>query len=365
MPEKKRKVILSVTNDLTIDNRLHKVCTTLHNAGFDVLLVGRNRKSSVKLEKRAYRTHRIAMIFDRGKFFYMEYNFKLFWYLLFKKVDILTANDHDVLLPNFMVSKFRFKKLVFDCHEYFTELPELVNRPFTRGMWVMLEKSIFPFLKTFSTVNDTIARIYSEQYGKEVVSIPNVPRIRNDVDRSKLSEERIIIYQGNVHPARGIDLIVESLQYVDDVVFWIVGGGDILDDVKKQVTKLKVENKVKFFGAIPLEKLPEITIQASIGISMEEAFGLNSTYSLPNKFLDYIQAGLPVIVADIPELKRITEQFEVGVVLKERTAEALAKVISDLLNDKERQQLYRNNTLEASNYLCWENYEELLLKFYL
>jgi len=359
-----KRVVLSVTNDLTIDNRLHKVCTTLHNNGYEVKLVGRNRPSSVSLKPRAYKTHRISMMFDRGKLFYIEYNFKLFWYLLFQKCDILTANDHDVLFPNFLVSKLRFKKLVFDCHEYFTELPELVERPATRAVWVALEKSVFPFLKEFSTVNKTIANIYSKTYKKVVKVIPNVPRRRNDVDRSIPSADRILIYQGNVHPARGVELMVEALQYLDDVKFWIVGGGDIIGDIKDLAQKFKVEDKVVFHGFVPLQDLPNITTKATIGLSLEEAFGLNSTYSLPNKFLDYIQAGLPVVVSDIPELKRITEQHEIGVVLYERTPKKLANVINSILDDPNKYQQYRNNTQHAADDLCWENYEEELLGMY-
>ena len=359
-----KRVILSVTNDLTIDNRLHKVCTTLHNAGYDVLLVGRKRPNSLPLKTRSYQTHRISMIFDRGKLFYIEYNFKLFWYLMFKKVDTLTANDHDVLFPNFMVSKLRFKKLVFDCHEYFTELPELVARPFTRSIWVMLERVIFPFLKTFSTVNQTIADIYSKTYNKNVVVIPNVPIKRGDINREEISKDRILLYQGNVHPARGMELIVESLQHLGNVILWVIGGGDILNDIKSLAKKLKVEKKIKFFGQVPLEEVGDLTSQATIGLSMEEAFGLNSTYSLPNKFLDYIQAGLPVIMSDIPELKKITEQYDIGIVLKDRSARQLASEVDKLLNDSILYSKYRMNTELASKELCWENYEDKLLNMY-
>ena len=359
-----KKVILSVTNDLTIDNRLHKVCSTLHNAGFDVLLVGRQRPTSLILQQRDYKTHRISMLFDKGKLFYLEYNFKLFWFLLFQKCDILTANDHDVLLPNFLVSKFRSKKLVFDCHEYFTELPELVERPFTRSIWVLLEKSIFPFLKEFSTVNQTIATIYSEKYCKKVVVIPNVPRRNKQIANLSTFDSRILLYQGNVHPARGIELMIEALVFLEDVTLWIVGNGDIFEKIKALAGELNVLHKIKFFGQIPLEELSVLTTQASIGLSLEESFGLNSTYSLPNKFLDYLQAGLPVIVSDLPELTAITEKNEVGIVLKERNAKQLAKEISFLLNDNEKYSTFKANTINIANQLCWENYEKLLLEMY-
>jgi hypothetical protein len=142
-----KKIIVSVTNDLSCDQRVDKVCNSLGDMGFDVLLVGRKQKQSPSLSDRKYKIYRFSLLFNKGMLFYAEFNIRLFFLLLFSKVDILLSNDTDTLLANFLASKIRRKKLVFDAHELFPELPELAYRPKTKRIWEKIEDWIFPHLK--------------------------------------------------------------------------------------------------------------------------------------------------------------------------------------------------------------------------
>ena len=117
-----KRIIVSVTNDLSADQRVHKVCTSLHEMGFDVLLVGRKLRTSFPLS-RVYSTKRMKFIFNNGVFFYAIYNLRLFFFLLFSKCDLLLSNDLDTLLANHLASKIKKISLVYDSHELFPESP--------------------------------------------------------------------------------------------------------------------------------------------------------------------------------------------------------------------------------------------------
>lgn len=356
-------VILSVSNDLVTDQRVHRVAVSLQESGYQVLVVGRKKKNSLSLNKRTYKTHRLNLIFQKGKLFYAELNIKLFFFLLVNKAEVYTANDLDTLLPNFLVSHLKRKKLVYDSHEYFTEVPELLHKPLTKKFWLSLEKFIFPRLSRISTVNQTIAGIYKQKYNKEIEVIRNVP-FKRKISAHHTPQQNIIIYQGNINLGRGVDLMLESLLYLDNVSLYLAGNGDLYHEMVLLSQKLGVTDKVRFFGQVPMEQLPEITGKAKIGLSLEDPMGLNYQYCLPNKLLDYVQANIPVIVSDLPEVKQLVNAYKLGLILQKRDPRVLAEKIKLLLENTELYQEYKNNAIKASEELCWENEKHKLKKLY-
>ena len=102
---KKLQIIASVTTDLVTDQRVHKISSSLVKQGFEVLVVGRQMKKSMAMSPREYRTKRFRLWFEKGPLFYASYNFRLFWFLLFSKTDILIANDLDTLLAYIVTGK--------------------------------------------------------------------------------------------------------------------------------------------------------------------------------------------------------------------------------------------------------------------
>ena len=169
------RVVVSVINDLSSDQRVDRTCTTLLEMGYEVLLVGRKLRGSVSLTPRAYKTTRMNLLFEKGALFYAEYNLRLFLLLLFTKYDILHANDLDTLLANRLAQRFKGVKLVYDSHEYFTEVPELAEGSFAKRMWLKIERAILPKLKNVLTVNQSIADIYKRLYGIDLKVVRNLP----------------------------------------------------------------------------------------------------------------------------------------------------------------------------------------------
>ncbi|MBI4947224.1 MAG: glycosyltransferase [Bacteroidetes bacterium] len=370
----KKKIILSVTNDLTSEQRVHKVCMYLIGAGFEVELVGRRKKKSLRLEERPYKTKRLFLFFGKGPLFYAEYNLRLFFYLLFHRADILVANDLDTLLANYLASKFKNSKLVHDSHEYFTGVPELEGRSFAKKTWKRIESRIFPKLKYMYTVNDSIAKLYKDEYGVDIKVVRNFPVLlkgdgvlsfpKTKMELGLPEEKKIILYQGSVNVDRGLAEAIEAMQYVNDAVLLIVGDGDILEEVKEKAEKLNLGGKTIFKKRVPFEDLWNYTSHADIGISLDKDTNINYRFSLPNKIFDFVHAGVPVLATNLVEIKKIFKKYEIGTMIENHDPKNIAESINIMLNDSEKMKRWKENCKNASRELCWQNEEKVLKEIY-
>jgi glycosyltransferase involved in cell wall biosynthesis len=359
-----KKIICTVTNDLTYDQRMIRICSSLAGAGYEVLLVGRRKKSSIPLQERTFQQKRLNCWLEKGKFFYIEYNIRLFFFLLFTSFDILNAVDLDTLLPGFLMTRLKRKKLVYDAHEYFTEVPEVVRRPRIQQLWEGLARFILPKLKDAYTVGPELARLMGEKYGLNFQVIRNVPyRSQRAVDIEK-SAPPILLYQGVLNEGRGLEHVIEAMQQLDGPELWLAGEGDLSELLRTQVDQMQLTEKVKFLGYLPPEELARLTPKAFLGLNLLENKGLSYYYSLANKCFDYIQAGVPSLQMDFPEYRALNEEYGTFVLLKNLSPDTLVESIRQLINDPDRYRHLKNNCLKAREALNWDKEEEKLLGVY-
>jgi glycosyltransferase involved in cell wall biosynthesis len=362
-----KKVSLSVINDLVTDNRVHKVAVSLQKMGFEPVLIGRLLPESHDVN-RDYRTHRMKLLFRKGAMFYFEYNLRLFFYLLKSEVEVFVSNDLDTLPANFLASRIRRKPLIYDSHEYFTEVPELIGRPVVKAIWTWLEKILVPRVDVAYTVCDSIAEVYRDLYKVDFKVVRNLPvcsQLENPEHQEKSEDQlKIILYQGALNLGRGVGTAIRAMQYLEEVELWLAGDGDLTSQLKELVVEMKLEPKVKFLGRLPLHQLREVTRQADLGISLEEDLGLNYRFALPNKLFDYIQAGVPVLVSNLPEMRRIVERYQVGVIAETYQWKAVSELMKTALFDQEKRQVWNQNLPKAAKELCWENEEKVLKQLY-
>jgi len=377
--------IVSVTNDLTTDQRVDRTCQALVKAGYEVLLIGRRQRDSVTLKPRPYRMHRMRLLFDKGPLFYAEYNLTLFFYLLLHKFDLLVSNDLDTLPANYLadflihpVDHFRCRssltsrkhhcRHLHDCHEYYRGVPELVGRKLVTRIWQWIEDRIFPSLEHVIAVNQSIAGLYTEEYGNHIGVVRNVPlrkSLAGALSKSTFhirDDQKIILYQGAVNIDRGLEEAILAMKHIEsDALLVIAGIGDIFESLKKFTEENGVSEKVKFPGQVPFQELHPLTLLADVGLSIEKDVSLNYHYCLPNKFLDYIQANVPVLVSPFPEMKSIVDEYQIGEFIENHEPESLARKFDSMLQNPEKLDFYKHNLLKAAGELCWENEEKNLL----
>lgn len=366
-----KRVIVSVINDLVTDQRVNKSCLTLQKAGYEVLLVGRKQRKSPPMDERPYASHRMKLLFEKGPCFYAEYNIRLFFFLLFHRANLLLSNDLDTILPNFFVSRLKGIKMIYDSHEYFTETPELVNRPRVQRVWKRIEEFVVPKLDEMITVCDSIADLFRDKYGVKCHVIRNIPpqkALPLKGDKAELdlpTDKHLLVLQGSgINIQRGAEELVQAMQYLDDCHLMIIGGGDVLPILKQMVVDLNIIDRVCFLPRMPYAKMMAYTQNAEFGFCLDKDTNLNYRFSLPNKLFDFIQAGVPIVASHLTEIEKIIRRYDVGVFIENHDPKTIAATIQDALSDAERYGKWKQNLTVAAQDLRWENEEKVLLAIY-
>lgn len=366
----KRKIITSVINNYQADQRVQKVCGSLQKFGFEVEVVATDLRGKPELNF-PYKVHILNMKRQSGMKMYVEFNIKLFRKLLkiTKKEDILLANDLDALLPNYIVSKIKGCELVFDSHEIFSEAPTLHNRPFRKKIWKSMETYMVPKIKRFYTVSKGYADWFENQYKIRPEIIMNVPLVKENPDKElKInlpeikSDEKILIYQGVINFSRGIDKMIEAMQFLENAQLCIIGIGPKKAEFEKLTSDLNLDKKVKFLGQIPPSQLKLITPKADVGLSLEEDYGISYRYALPNKVFDYVHAGVPILGTYLPEIKHTIEEYTIGKTIENHEPQHIAELIQKML--EEGKAPYQANLKKAAEVFNWDHEEKKLEKIF-
>ncbi len=359
MPPK--RIICTVTNDLNYDQRMIRICTSLATAGYDVTLVGFKKKKSKPLVQRPFKQVRLPIIVEKGKLMYFHYWLNLFIFLLFRKADILCAIDLDTILPVYYASKIRVRKRVYDAHEIFTDLKEVISRPAVHKMWQAIGKHTVPHFPVGYTIGDCYADEFKKRYGVSYGVVRNATILKPvEIPEKK---ERFILYQGWVNVGRCFEQLIPAMQYVDEQLI-VCGEGNFYAEAKSLAEQYGVTDKVVFKGYVPPAELTYYTIRAYIGITLFEDTSLSNRLSLANRFFDYMHYGVPQLCIKYPEYERINEQYEVADLIASPTPETIAAELNKMLNDESYYQRLQQNCLLGREKYCWQEEEKKLLDIY-
>ena len=356
-----KHLIFTVTNDLTTDQRMIRICSSLVSAGYDVLLVGLKQKSGEPLAARPFRQKRLPCFFQSGKGFYIEYNIRLYFFLLFTKVDLLCAIDLDTILPCYFISKIKSCKRVYDAHELFCEMQEIVTRPGIYKFWKGIEQFSIPKFPFGYTVNEPIAAEFKKMYNVDYIVVRNLPVLRTLVIPEKTT--KYLLYQGAVNEGRSFETLIPAMKQVAAQLV-ICGEGNFLNQAKELVRQHRLQDKIIFKGKLSPEELLPITLGACAGITLFDSTGLSNYYSLANRFFDYCHAGLPQVCVNYPVYKEINNQHSIAVLINDLKEETIAGALNRLLEDEELYHELQQNCLKAREVLNWDLEEKKLIEFY-
>lgn len=357
-----KTLVITATTDLSSDQRLQRCAAALQAAGWQVTLLGRVLPSSPALPERAFAQVRLRCPVLKGPLFYALFNVQVAFWLLRHKRRMVVAADADTLLAGWVGARLTGAWLAFDAHEYFSELPEVVRRPWVQAAWRWIERRLIPQTDLAYTVGPALAATFERLYGKHFGVVRNVPLASAYQGLERRPVPGRIVYTGAVNEGRGLEPLLEALCRLPAYHVVVCGEGPRLAAIRQMVAELGLDKRVTLMGHLAPEALRLQLAQAWIGFSALEPQGESYRLSLTNKFFDYVQAGLPQICPDLPEYRAILQAHAVGVAVPCR-ADRIAEAIGQLADPATYRQMEAACPAAAERY-CWEREQAALQAMY-
>lgn len=372
------KICMLVTNSVRKDPRVQKEAMSAFTAGHDVTVIGiKDQNYDLSFIKSVpYKIILIKNISNPYK------RFTPLWFLIgatkaqrynncfVKNIckirpDIIHSNDYDTLSAGYKGAKKCHSKLVYDSHEVATgsilaEKYKLVH------LYIKIKeghiiRNAYKVISVSNAAADYLSRIYHIKRPTVITNCPNYFELSDNNSNEKFE----ILYQGIMSYGRGYEEFIKSAKYIDDSIRYVIRGyGETKDELINLSIKEKVEKRVFFADPVEIGELIPAASSSSVGVVLTRPICTNYNMTVSNKLFEYIQAGLPLILSNVPEHIYLNRKYNIGIVINEVTPKEIAKAVNKLYNDKELYNKLKENVIRAKNELSWESFEKKLLNIY-
>lgn len=380
----KRQVCMLVLNDVSSDPRVTKEANSLKDQ-YDVKVIGIRKSQELPLDE-SHNGYRILRVNHIKKLHNKKLNLISIIMLLVSKLivmlkiarraykekaDIYHAHDFEMLPVAYFVSRLRRSKIIYDSHELWVE-----QRADFPGWFKKIVRTLEGFLvrrtDLIITVNNSIAQELRERYHLSVT--PTI--LRNFTPYQELTKEKFnsingkktitVLYHGGYNVDRGLEELIQSVEYLrPEVILRLRGMGPLEDHLKELADSFIKEGRVEFCTPVPMQELVTEARESHIGVIPYKPTCLNNYYSLPNKLSEYLMAGLAVCASDLPEIRFLNDEVQFGELFDPYDPKSIAKSINQLAEQTDALTQYKERARSwAENEGNWEKEQKVLLEVY-
>lgn len=311
--------------------------------------------------------------------------------------DVVHAHDANMLLVGWLLARIWKAKLVYDAHELWDSLYQF-EREQTEAMKISagkkrktiqdiertrhLERFLLPRSHALISVNDSLCRMLNETAHlpqERCVTLRNTAEYFESNDQphrlfhqhfSLAPDTKVLLYQGEIKSARGIEPLLSAIELLPDANLALVMMGSIPSEEYEKQLHNRIEQsehlkgRVLFKERVTRSELLPWTASADLGVAPILNIRANNYYCLPNKLFEYLQAEVPCATSDFPELKAIVEGHQVGFTFNPDHPQTLADAVTDFFQHPERAEQYRQNARNVKRELSWEQEQHKLIALY-
>ncbi|KAA1042631.1 glycosyltransferase family 4 protein [Macrococcus equipercicus] len=378
-----KNITMFLWNNFTNDARVTREGSALVDAGYHVTVIAKREENERELEKReqlpsgiqVYRKDKAEISVKALKASTLMKKHIPNALLMFKMIaagykidtDVYHSHDLNTLIQGVVCAKLRPRKrtLVFDSHEVNTS-----RTNYSAGLVYKVEKFLLNFVDHTIVENETRATYHERLYGDRPMSLHNYSEYYDisEVPAAELAipaDKKILLYQGGLQQGRGLPLLIDAFKEADvDAVLLMVGDGKIRQQLEEQVRTLGISDKVIFTGRVPYELLRAYTKRAYIGFQILQNTNFNHYSASSNKLYEYMMAHVPVIGTNMPEIRRVIEAENIGLVISESDKNELTAAIRYVMTHPEKHAEWVLNNEHAKDIYNWEQEKAKLLNLY-
>lgn len=287
-----------------------------------------------------------------------------------QNADIYHANDLNTLPQAIVCSKLRLKPkpLIYDSHEVQSDRTGYNPRTIKR-----IESFMLKFVDQMIVENHTRAKYNEDIYGfypktlynySEKYNIEEKPQINLHKKIGINEDEKILLYQGGLQQGRGLELLIEAMDEIEEGHLLFIGGGKLTQTLKEQAEASKQADRIHFLDKVPFQELPSYTREAYLGFQVLQNICFNHYSASSNKLFEYMMAHVPVVSCDFPEIKKVVEETNTGLVVDSHNASEIANAVNQLVKDTSLRNQLSENTKQAKEIYNWNNEKSKLLEVY-
>lgn len=308
---------------------------------------------------------------------YCEYLFKILFKLLVTRADVIHCHDLDPLPVAWLASRLKGAKIIYDSHELATEQDS--TETIQKKVWRKIERSLLNRVNGVIAANESRAFVMHTEYGAHqmptvIMNIAEkVARVQSDLLRRYAHENgaplglesKLVLYQGGFSEDRGLkELVLSFNQLSEEYVLILMGYGEFKEVLQGIIESHKLSNRVFIHDAVPTRELHRYSCSADLGIITYKNTCRNNYYCAPNKMFEYAMSGLPVVGADLPEIRKIVKKYDIGELFNPEDPGSIAEAILSTIEDSTRYERLRLNLNAVVRDFTWENEKAKLLRLY-
>lgn len=348
----------------------HKQAQTISRYGYDVVLIGQHDRHEIANGIRI-----IPLRKPRNRLLRMIGTLRLLLLGLKEDADVYHFHDPE-LIPVGLTLKLLGRKIIYDVHEDYGA--SIMSKNWIPGFARRLVARAMNCVETLSSrLFDAVIAVDSNiagKFGGRAVVIANHPHLNMPChvrtnDGEVLVRRKDIftcIYAGGLDKNRGVCQMVKALEHISFPIRLILMGEFENEGIRKEVEALPGFSKVDYRGMRPWPEVIRSVSASDAGLIMFQPTPAHMNITTGNnKFFEYMMAGIPVVAADLPGLRKIMEENDCGITVDPTEPLEIARVIEYLHDHRDiARKMGKNGRKAFLDKYNWESQEKKLLQLY-